>query len=62
MATEIIIAQKRKEKGMTQEELAKAVGVSRGMIAMVERGTKQVNLRLAKKLAEIFDCTVDDLC
>lgn len=62
MATEVIIAQKRKEKGMTQEELAKAVGVSRGMIAMVERGTKQVNLRLAKKLAEIFDCTVDDLC
>ena len=62
MATEVIIAQKRKEKGMTQEQLAKAVGVSRGMIAMVERGTKQVNLRLAKKLAEIFDCTVDDLC
>lgn len=62
MATEVIIAQKRKEKNMTQEELAKAVGVSRGMIAMVERGTKQVNLRLAKKLAEIFDCTVDDLC
>ena len=41
MATDVIIAQKRKEKGLTQEELAKAVGVSRGMIAMVERGTKQ---------------------
>ena len=62
MATEVIIAQKRKEKGLTQEQLAKAVGVSRGMIAMVERGTKQVNLRLAKRLAEVFECTVDDLC
>lgn len=62
MATDVIIAQKRKEKGLTQEELAKAVGVSRGMIAMVERGTKQVNLRLAKRLAEVFECTVDDLC
>ena len=61
MATEVIIAQKRKEKGLTQEQLAKAVGVSRG-IAMGERGTKHVNLRLAKRLAEVFECTVDDLC
>ena len=62
MRTEDIIVKKRHEMGLTQEELAQKVGISRGMLAMVERGTKQVNLRLAKKLAEVFECTVDDLC
>ena len=62
MRTEDIIVKKRHEMGLTQEELAQEVGISRGMLAMVERGTKQVNLRLAKKLAEVFECTVDDLC
>ena len=62
MRTEDIIVKKRHELGLTQEELANKVGISRGMLAMVERGTKQVNLRLAKKLAEVFECTVDDLC
>lgn len=62
MSTEDIIVKKRHELGLTQEELAQKVGISRGMLAMVERGTKQVNLRLAKKLAEVFECTVDDLC
>ena len=62
MRTEDIIVKKRHELGLTQEELAQKVGISRGLLAMVERGTKQVNLRLAKKLAEVFECTVDDLC
>ena len=62
MRTEDIIVKKRHELGLTQEELAQKVGISRGMLAMVERGTKQVNLRLAKKLAEVFECSVDDLC
>ena len=62
LRTEDIIVKKRHELGLTQEELAQKVGISRGMLAMVERGTKQVNLRLAKKLAEVFECTVDDLC
>ena len=62
MRTEDIIVKKRHEMGLTQEELAQKVGISRGMLAMVERGTKQVNLRLAKRLAEVFECTVDDLC
>lgn len=62
LRTEDIIVKKRHELGLTQEELAQKVGISRGMLAMVERGTKQVNLRLAKKLAEVFGCTVDDLC
>ena len=62
MRTEDIIVKKRHELGLTQEELAQKVGISRGMLAMVERGTKQVNMRLAKKLAEVFECTVDDLC
>lgn len=62
MTTAVIIAQKRKEKELTQIELAKLVGVSAGMIGMIERGTRQISLPLAVKFAEVFACTVDDLC
>lgn len=62
MTTAVIIAQKRKEKELTQIELAKLVGVSAGMIGMIERGTRQISLPLAVKFAEVFGCTVDDLC
>ena len=62
MTTAVIIAQKRREKELTQIELARLVGISGGMIAMIERGTRQITLPLAVKFAEVFGCTVNDLC
>ena len=61
MTTAQIIKQKREGKSLSQAELAEAVGVSRGMIAQIERGTKMVTLPLAKELAEVFGCDVNAL-
>lgn len=55
------IKAKRLALGMTQEELASIVEVQRTMIVQLERGTKGLSLILAKKLSEVFNCTIDDL-
>lgn len=51
----------RTEKGCTQEELAKAVGVSRQSIARWENGWVVPTLFYAKRLAEHFGITVEEL-
>ena len=55
------IKAKRLALGLTQEELANIVEVQRTMIVQIERGTKGLSLILAKKLSEVFNCTIDDL-
>lgn len=55
------IKAKRLALGMTQEELASIVEVQRTMIVQLERGTKGLSLILAKKLSEVFNCTIDEL-
>jgi putative transcriptional regulator len=47
--------------GMTQSDLAKAVGVSRQTIISVERGRYVPSLPLALKLARHFDCATEEL-
>ena len=61
MTTAQIIKDRREENNLTQAELAEAVGVSRGMIAQIERGTKMVTLPLALEIAEVFGCDVNAL-
>lgn len=51
----------RAEKNITQEELAKAVGVSRTTILEIERGTFNPSLKLSFKIAKYFDKKVDDI-
>ena len=46
---------------MTQEELAKAVGVSRQTIHAIERGKAEPSVALALRLARIFEMRVDEL-
>lgn len=41
--------------GMTQSELAKMVGVSRGYICYIERGKMRPSEELAQKIAEILE-------
>lgn len=55
------IKAKRLALGLTQEELANIVEVQRTMIVQLERGTKGLSLILAKKLSEVFNCTIDEL-
>ncbi len=49
----IIIQQARKEKGMTQEQLAKKVGTSKGNISKIENNAKDVRFSTIKKIIEI---------
>jgi len=51
----------RGERGWTQEELAKAVGVSRQSINSIERGRYVPSLALALAFAKVFGCATDDI-
>jgi len=55
------IAQLRKEKKITQEELAKAVGVTRQTITSIEVGKYTASLVLAYKIARYFDMTIEEV-
>jgi transcriptional regulator with XRE-family HTH domain len=42
----------RKEKGMSQEELAEKSGLNRPYISAIEQGKRNVSLEVMEKLAE----------
>lgn len=48
-------------KEMTQEELAREVGVTRQTINAIEKGKYNPSLDLAFKLAALFDMTIEEL-
>jgi len=51
----------RQQRGLTQEEVARATGVSRQSIISIERGRYIPSLPLALKFARLFDCATDEL-
>lgn len=51
----------RKSKGMTQQALAVAVGVSRQTIISLENGKYSPSIELAFKLARLFEKRIEDL-
>lgn len=51
----------RKQKGLTQEELAFAVEVSRQTIISLENGKYIASLQLAFRLAKFFGVYVEEL-
>lgn len=55
------VRETREYHGLTQGELARAVGVSRQSINSIERGRYTPSLPLALKFARIFGCPVDEL-
>lgn len=58
---ENIIRQKRKERGISQEELAKKCGVSRQTVNAIENNKYDPTLALAFSLAKELRITVDEL-
>ncbi|MCI9333859.1 MAG: helix-turn-helix transcriptional regulator, partial [Lachnospiraceae bacterium] len=48
------IKDRRKTMGMSQKELASAIGVSIPMICQIERGTKSVTLLLGAEIAKVL--------
>jgi len=51
----------RIERCFTQKELAEAAGVSKRTIYAIEQENQDIHLSLAYRLAEILDCSVEDL-
>ena len=56
-----VIREKRKDKGISQEELAKKCGVSRQTVNAIENKKYDPTLSLAFKLAALLNTTVDKL-
>ena len=55
------ISDRRAETGESQADLAAAVGVTRQTINALERERYDPSLELAFKLADHFDCRIEDL-
>ena len=51
----------RNQRGLTQEQLAKAVNCSQAMIAQCERGSKVPTVVLACDIAKVLGTTVEVL-
>jgi len=51
----------RTKAGMTQEQLAEAVGVSRQTIISIERGRYVPSLPLALKIVRYFSCSTNEM-
>ena len=51
----------RKEKGVTQEQLAEAVGVTRQTIISTEKGNYVPSVLLAMKIASYFNLKIENL-
>jgi len=55
------IKEYRARLNLTQAQLANKVGVRRETIVFLEKGEYNPSLKLATKLARVFNTTVDDL-
>ncbi|MBH9971981.1 helix-turn-helix transcriptional regulator [Bifidobacterium sp. W8109] len=51
----------RKERGWSQEQLSKKLGVSRQTVISIEKGHFDPLLPLAFHLADVFDSTIKDI-
>lgn len=51
----------RKSKGVTQEEFAKIIGVSRQTVIAIEKGNYIPSLLLGIKIARFFNKTVEEV-
>lgn len=51
----------REASNLTQQELAEKLNISRPLLARIESDTKMMSFPLAIQIAEIFDCSLDEL-
>ena len=55
------IKEYRARYNMTQEELARRVGVRRETIVFLEKGKYNPSLKLAYRIAKVFGTTIEDI-
>ena len=51
----------RKDKHLTQEQLAEKIDVSIAFLSRIERGSSQINLKRLSQICEILDVTEGDI-
>ncbi len=51
----------RNECKLTQKELAEKIGVKSNTVSQYELGKREPSIPILKKIAEVLECTVDDL-
>ncbi len=56
-----ILAQLRKEKGLSQRELATSLGVSNGAVAMWETNRRQPDIEMLIRIAQFYNVSIDYL-
>ena len=55
------IRQLREEKGMTQQQLADALGVNQSTVDRYEKGIIELRLTMAMRNISVLDCTMSQL-
>ena len=55
------LKEKRIQKGLTQEQLGQAVGVSYRTIYQYETGRREPSLKILRALANALKCTIDEI-
>lgn len=55
------LSRRRETEGLSQGDLARAVDVTRQTINAIERDRYDPSLELAFKLADHFDCAIEDI-
>ncbi len=53
--------QLRRQRGLTQRQVAEAVGIKQSAYAMIESGHRHPRKAIEKRLADFFGVTVDEL-
>ena len=61
MSVSNVVQKIRTEKGLTQEELADKVGVSRQTVIAIEKGNYAPSVLLALKIARTFKLSVEEI-
>lgn len=56
-----ILIENRHKRGITQEELATHIGVSKGAVSKWETNSSLPDISLLPQLASYFDITIDEL-
>ncbi len=51
----------RKAENLTQEDVAKYLGIDQSLVSMIERGERRINSSLLEKLSVLYCCPVYDL-
>lgn len=51
----------REAAGFSQAHVAEQSSISQAMLCQIERGTKNPSLQVAKEIADVLGCKLDDL-